>query len=706
MTIFQFGTVRRSNNSHLLGKRIWPTFRCHVNQILGLSLILIPITAVSLSDFSLQMEKLDSPEWSVKGLLLSLTQTSQQLSFKSTLSKFDHQALAGSVKGIEFRCAELQWHQQSYLCKQGILSIAESPFGAQQAQVTFNYIDSTQFEIELSGLDIAAGGLKLALKMTQSGWQLKIVGERLNVDQFNALMPAKLIPQDWEVGTVLSLQAGLSGVASTLQQVDLTADIKQLNYADEEGLQVAEGGSGELQFEATRTESGWFGSARLELDQGQFYSDPYYLDLTQSPLNLSLKGGWSAKTNQLQLQQAELQLLPVVEARGRAQIDLNTFEIQSAAISYETAQLGELYQTIIQPKVIGSMADELQIAGGLSGEIALSPAGLESFRTQFKSINVDDNRELFALHDLDGLLAWSKQGTDEVSHIEVQSGHLYQIPHGPLSVQLQTLANGMRLLKPLDISLLGGQIIVDRFETKNLFHGSPEWETGAELNNLSLQQLSSAFDWPALSGKLNGKLPKMHYQDDLLNFDGALKVDVFDGEIEVKHLKIKQPLGRVPELFAAVEMQGMDLEKITRTFSFGHIEGGLEGWINGLHLLNWEPVAFQAQFNSPEDDLLPHRISQRAVDNLTSIGNGMGGSLQNTFLGIFKEFRYNRIQLQATLDGDIAELGGLDHPDGGYYLVKGAGLPRIDVIARNRRVAWKTLVERLKNIRVEGMKVR
>jgi hypothetical protein len=121
--------------------------------------------------------------------------------------------------------------------------------------------------------------------------------------------------------------------------------------------------------------------------------------------------------------------------------------------------------------------------------------------------------------------------------------------------------------------------------------------------------------------------------------------------------------------------------------------------------MNWEPVAFHAQFNSPEDDDLPHRISQRAVDNLTSIGNGMGGRLQNTFLGIFKEFRYNRIELQARLDGDIAELGGIDHPDGGYYLVKGAGLPRIDVIARNRRVAWKTLVERLKNIRVEGMKV-
>jgi hypothetical protein len=46
------------------------------------------------------------------------------------------------------------------------------------------------------------------------------------------------------------------------------------------------------------------------------------------------------------------------------------------------------------------------------------------------------------------------------------------------------------------------------------------------------------------------------------------------------------------------------------------------------------------------------------------------------------------------------------HPNGGYYIVKGSGLPRIDVIARNRLVAWKSLLERLKSIRVEGMEVK
>ena len=57
------------------------------------------------------------------------------------------------------------------------------------------------------------------------------------------------------------------------------------------------------------------------------------------------------------------------------------------------------------------------------------------------------------------------------------------------------------------------------------------------------------------------------------------------------------------------------------------------------------------------------------------------------------------------LRGDAAEMGGIARSDGGYYLVKGAGLPRIDVIGRNRRIAWKDLVERLRRIQVEQARI-
>jgi hypothetical protein len=108
---------------------------------------------------------------------------------------------------------------------------------------------------------------------------------------------------------------------------------------------------------------------------------------------------------------------------------------------------------------------------------------------------------------------------------------------------------------------------------------------------------------------------------------------------------------------------------------------------------------------TPENDDLKHRISQRAVENLTEIGNGISAGLSTTFLRVFDEFRYDRIDLKVVLQGAVAELDGLARSDGGYYLVKGAGLPRIDVIGRNRSVAWKDLVERLRRIQVEGARI-
>jgi len=41
----------------------------------------------------------------------------------------------------------------------------------------------------------------------------------------------------------------------------------------------------------------------------------------------------------------------------------------------------------------------------------------------------------------------------------------------------------------------------------------------------------------------------------------------------------------------------------------------------------------------------------------------------------------------------------------GYYIVKGGGLPRIDVVGFSRRVDWKTLIQRLKDATAAGAPV-
>ena len=102
-------------------------------------------------------------------------------------------------------------------------------------------------------------------------------------------------------------------------------------------------------------------------------------------------------------------------------------------------------------------------------------------------------------------------------------------------------------------------------------------------------------------------------------------------------------------------------------------------------------------------DTSKRRISQRAVNNLTSLGTGVSAGLSGTALRMFKDFAYDRIALEVDLTGNMASLDGIPYKDGGYYIVKGAGLPRIDVIGRTRKIAWKELVSRIQDARFGDM---
>jgi hypothetical protein len=205
---------------------------------------------------------------------------------------------------------------------------------------------------------------------------------------------------------------------------------------------------------------------------------------------------------------------------------------------------------------------------------------------------------------------------------------------------------------------------------------------------------------------LSGDLPQLEYAEQTLRAGGGLRVSAFGGRVSVDDLRVRDPLGVAPVLEGNAELRGLDLEALTRTFSFGRIEGRLDADLRDLQLVAWQPNRFRLRLYTPADDDSRRRISQRAVENLTELGSGVPAGLSSTFLRMFEDFNYRRIELRVALDGNTAELDGVARPDGGYYLVQGAGLPRIDVIGRNRRVAWKDLVERLQRIQVEGAEIR
>ena len=148
-----------------------------------------------------------------------------------------------------------------------------------------------------------------------------------------------------------------------------------------------------------------------------------------------------------------------------------------------------------------------------------------------------------------------------------------------------------------------------------------------------------------------------------------------------------------------LRLKSLNLEKITDTFSFGKITGRLEGEVDNLRLEEWRPVAFDAWLATPASDETPHRISQRAVDNISNLGGvGISGALSRSFLRFFEEFGYDRLGVRCRLKQGVCEMDGVEPADQGYYLVKGGGIPRIDIKGFNRRTDWTLLTKKLGQI--------
>jgi hypothetical protein len=153
----------------------------------------------------------------------------------------------------------------------------------------------------------------------------------------------------------------------------------------------------------------------------------------------------------------------------------------------------------------------------------------------------------------------------------------------------------------------------------------------------------------------------------------------------------------VPRLQVDVNVDNIDLENLTRTFSFGRIEGRLDGRVDGLRMESWRPVAFDAEFATPPDDTSRHRISQKAVDNISNIGGGgFGGALSRSFLRFLEDFPYDRLGIRCRLENGVCAMGGVAPAKQGYYLVKGRFIPpRLDVIGYAERVDWQALVSQV-----------
>lgn len=344
---------------------------------------------------------------------------------------------------------------------------------------------------------------------------------------------------------------------------------------------------------------------------------------------------------------------------------------------------------------------ELQLRGAADVRLRLDDGTLHEAEFAPRGVSIDDPQGRFDFAGLDGQVRFSS-AEPVTSELRWDGGRLHGLQFGPASLPFVSAKGELQMRSAATLPMLGGQVTIDPLRVRPPSGGEPlDVRFGLDLQRLDIAQLSQALGWPAFTGELTGRIPEARYSNERLDFQGGLSVELFGGAVQVSSLAMERPFGVAPTLSSEIAFDDIDLEALTGVLGFGTITGKLDGRIDRLRLVDWQPVAFDARLDTDREaarrDDVRQRVSQRAVQDLSSVSDAsFMSSLQSQLIGLFDDFGYRRIGISCRLAEEVCEMDGLGSAGNGFIIVEGSGLPRLSVVGFNRRVDWPTLVERLK----------
>ncbi|MEN1928553.1 hypothetical protein WCE37_06055 [Luteimonas sp. MJ250] len=338
----------------------------------------------------------------------------------------------------------------------------------------------------------------------------------------------------------------------------------------------------------------------------------------------------------------------------------------------------------------------LAMSGALDIDLALRDSVLSTFDLRPRALGLAAPADRFRFDGLDGRVHLVSEGSAQ-SELQWRSGALGAIALGAARLPWRSSGGELHLSEAADIPLLDGRLSVSALRVRPPGPRGPLLIEGAlSVETLDMARLMPALGLPAFPGTLSGSIPGVRYVGERLDFDGGLVMHAFDGEVRVSSLAMERPFGVAPTLLADIGFDGLDLQALTGVFEVGGISGRLHGQVEGLRLVDWEPVAFDAELHTEPRRGVRQRISQRAVQDISSVGDAsFTASLQGQLLALFDDFGYRRIGLSCRLVNGVCTMAGLQPRGSGFVIVEGSGLPRLDIVGFNRSVDWETLVERL-----------
>jgi hypothetical protein len=671
---------------------------------IALCLIAMPIRAVDTG--VLDVGAIAGEGWKLEGVnvaVIGLNQKKPQFllyATKLTLSKpFNDFTLAN------IQCNDFTWGRDEIKCNQGRASVRSAYWQSPATNFSFR-LGPKLNRLKLEDARLAGSRLSLNVETHAENWQCQFSAKHIDNHLIDKLLQAnapkprsvKLKPANKKHGK-LNLSGAVSGKQATLEAFSVIAEVEGVTDQTEDGKVAAEKLNLLTQFDGKKTkDDGWDWRSESKMLGGALYVDPVYLEVGTQPITLNAEGLWNNLTKQ-----ADVQLFTykhpdagILTGNGTAYYR-NGIKVDKANVTLQSETLQGLLSTYINPFFTESPFTGVTVTGDLQANFSFIKQTLTDTSINFSRLQVKDEAGRLAIKEGTGAINWSDDPTQvKQSDLAWQRLTLKGLPLDSAKLRFTSQGNHFSLAEKVKLPLLGGSIAIDKFSWQGKKQDEPDVSFAGSVDNVSLEALSKTLGWTPLLGNISGEIPGIDYNDKILRLDGELLIRVFDGKIKVNQLAATGLFTDFPKVFSDVEVENLDLDQLTRKFEFGNITGRLTGFINKLVLENWHPVTFFAWLGTPDNDDSRHRISQKAVKNIASIGGGGASDLlSRSFLGFFETFGYDKIGVGCYLHNGVCQMMGLEAVGQGYYLIKGGGLPRIDVLGYNPQVNWDVLVERL-----------
>jgi hypothetical protein len=700
---------------------------------LFLLLVCSPFYVFALDNITLKFGSTSGSGWEASEIVAQVQWLSDnQMALTLEVASLTLVSLKKPFKNIKLSCDYAVYSAKQIFCPDAKLHLGGGLLDQPTVDLSFTYISDPQYlYLTVDDMALAGGNIALRAKSGPKGWQAHLNLNTLDFEQL-LLKLGKFVqlPKQVKLGGNVNLKVQASGDSQDLRDASITGQLNDLSFlANQTGTLAGENIGIHIAFKAknlnppvsevenadeenqsSNSVQKKFGvQGAVTLKKAELLLDPLYLTITKKqPITVSLDMIWEPE--RLQLNEVAYKHTDVMTVKARGDIGLGEKpKVNTLSVELPETQLKRLYTHYVQ-----GLFDEETAVKGLetSGAIKASFSWLNAQQeavVELININVEDAEQRFGLGGFNGKIQWHNQPALLPSHFGWDYAYLAPKPESKSKIELNAsrfdLGLGERqvkLLKPWHQPLLEGAIEIEHLNLDNIGDEQMALQLGMKLIPISLSALSAAIAGPPLTGALSLDMPSLSYRNNHLAIDEKIQIGVFDGDIVVNRLNVEALLSQRPVLKADVDVNHLDLKSATQVIELGEIEGQLSGYIHDLLLMNWQPVSFDLYLGTPKDDDKPHVISHQAVKTLASLDSLAVRALSSGVLNMFNYFHYEGIGWGCQLKEGICQMRGVLPAEKGYYIIKGNGIPRLDVIGHTHTVDVNELGNRLKRLAITG----